>query len=307
MFLTEMLAYCFPVNAKSQANDDKLDRIVSRLKSTVRGPDSSPLSVHYEVRSQEIVQQRQNLGACLGQFYELVLMEGSNYLVKDDALHVGSFLFEYDSEYIQFIDKVLLVLFPQENRECSPSYRDSSSLSVFNLQQSSCMQLSNNVCSSSPLLSHFLANVEQEEVKTDVACWEQVLPLLEFLYTWILTAVPPGPHSVSASRRRKSRSKTHESKPANEVVPSLKVNLSRSLVLECLKQREDHYQNSSLAKSTVNLKVHSDSMTEECSNKSNVKNSKADDSVESCANLSSSGPPLLLQLPPGTLKVCVLC
>ncbi len=296
-FLVEMLAYCFPVSAKSHVNDDKLDRIMSQLRCTL-GADSTPLSVHYQARSREIVMQRQNLGANNGQFYELLLMKGSDYLIDNNALQVGSFLFEYDLEYIVFIDNTFSVLFPEKNIETTfISPRESLLLSV---SQSSHMHSSKDIHNNLPLLSQFLADVKQEQEKVDTSCWEKVLPLLELLHTWTLSTVVPS--SVPPPRKRRSRSKTPENEP--ETVASLKVNLSPNLVIECLKQREeDHLSKSQSILQTKNTtKVCSISVVEECCSKENI-----NDSVESqcCASGSVSGPPLLIQLPPGTLKVHV--
>lgn len=365
-FLVEMLAYCFPVGDKSQTNDDKLDRIIARLRSTV-GPDSSPLSVQYQAKSQEVLTQRLNLGANEGLFYELVFMEGSNCLAENDALQVGSFLFEYDSEYIEFIDKALSVLFSEKNNDATfLSPVDNSLLSVPQLKQSLHMHSSKHSHMGSPLLSQFLVNAEQEQVKRDTFCWERVLPLLEFLHTWTLTTTAPP--SVPVPRKRRSRSKTPEHESVSEATASLKVKLSPNLIVECLKQREeDHLRKSQSASSTKNTtKTHSNSLTDECSGKKqsikeseidleesrscasttaseclkqrdddhlgnsqspssiksnnsnlvtdeecsskkpSIKESKRDLAVSrNCASTMASGPPLLIQLPPGILKVRV--
>ncbi len=300
-FLADILAYCFPAGDDTQTTDGKLDRLISRLRS-VQGGNSIPLSVHYLTKSQETLSQREELGASQGKFCELVLMEGSNYLVGNDALGVGSFLFEYDSDYIKLIDSVLSVILPEKAND-----------STFVSRRGSVPQLhqSTDNKSNTPLLSQFLGSVRKEN-----SCWEQVLPLIECLHTWTSSA---GSLTTSSHDKIESKSKKKlQNKSSRKAIASLKVNISPKLVINSLKQREEENRRRASKSASLTIKAHdSKTVAKEKMNVSSnslieefgVQKTEEPDGI-ACTFLTStsvSGPPQLIQLPLGTLKVHNAC
>ncbi len=302
-FLADILAYCFPAGDDTQTTDGKLDRLISRLRS-VQGGNSIPLSVHYLTKSQETLSQREELGASQGKFCELVLMEGSSYLVGNDALGVGSFLFEYDSDYIKLIDSVLSVILPEKAND-----------STFVSPRGSVPQLhqSTDTKSNTPLLSQFLGSVRKE-----TSCWEQVLPLIECLHTWTSSA---GSLTTSSHDKIESKSKKKlQNKSSRKTIASLKVNISPKLVINSLKQREEENRRSASKSASLTIKAHdynynSKTVAKDKMNVSLIEEEFGIQKTEepggiTCTFLTStsvSGPPQLIQLPLGTLKVHSAC
>lgn len=308
-----MLAYCFPAGAAVDTKDEKLDRLLTQLRSATVVDSGEPLSLHYQAKSQEILSLYKTIGESHGRFCELLLMEDSNFLLENNALRVGSFLYEYDSEYIEFLDGALSVLL-SKNNVSSVSPNDTSLLSVSQLNQST--QSVQELKMNAPLLSHV---TKIDSASKELPYWQQVIPLLERLHSWALL---PNPQITVTLRR----SRSPEGEQNGQAITSLKVNVPPKLVLKCLKLKEAEHQkiqnDASSQQFEVTFKSHnqeepfihthidSTAQQPEGQSEQNVSLTDGVDGVEGTpTNANITVPPQLLELPPGTLEVhvCTVC
>ena len=246
--LADLLAYCFPASLSGDNTgvEAKMKRLLSRLRSVQDGEGSMPqaLSVRYQTNSQVTSSHLQKtFGEDLGKFGELVqpgaVAQDSSYLLHTSAFEVGSFLYEFDSGYLEFLDTLFSVIVP-EKTDVPLSFPastsgDSSLLTISQLQQPSVYK--DGAHSSVPYLSEFLSKLKKK-AKMRGAPWQCVLPLLNSLHTWSQTACPqvnPGLHKLKKRKSGFKKTKTDEMK---RDMTTLKVNLPPELIISCLKQRE---------------------------------------------------------------------
>ena len=317
VFLADILAHCFPSGTpRSSTKEKRLTRLVSKLRSA-QGTESEALSVRYQTKSQVIVFCQEKLGENQGNFCELVLPEGNSYLIEKSALCVGSFSFEYDSKFIEFLDNFFSVILPEKpgSTILSP-HRENSLLTVSQLHLSSSFIEGANL----PSLASFLSKLKH--VNKELASWEQVIPLLESLHSWSCTTSPSvAPSRPGTQRQHRKKPKGRKMEPEQRSSASLKVSISPKLVLKCLQQREDREHLSVHQSITTTVvadqEVQGDTSIaaasehqEEVREKESLLEptedvdvgSKSSQCREASGTRATAGPPLI-QIPPGTLEV----
>jgi len=300
--MVDLLAHCFP---SSDTSNPKLARLVNRLRSTV-SVDSESLAVHYQIKCNEINKLRHEMfGEPKGLFRELILTQAPSYLIEKEALKTGSLMFEYDIEFIKFLDSVYSVILPDyQDMSFHSPLKESSFLTLSQLHSSSLSLASNP---QSPMLSKYLNKV-QKSPSEHTKCWEQIIPLVEVMHTWCITNT----QQVQPLRSQQlPKKKSKKSDLVTDSSPRIKVSLSPNVVLEALKQREslcfENEEEMVDGAITEERKVKDESISNppadsEVSGVEQVMKSPETGSNE-CSPVRSSDSPRLFQLPPGTLQV----
>lgn len=235
-------ATCFNENVPNL--EGKHNRILSRLRSSKDEENSQPLSVRYQTKSQLIVSHiEQRFGKSLGKFCELVQIcdtgvEDASLQVHKKALKVGNILYEYDSEYLNFLDTLFSVIVPlaadDHLSHFTKNSSDSSGLVERHLKAPSTPKV--GTCTEPPYLSDFLSMFKDVEVKAHP--WQCVLPLLETLHSWSQKASPQVNPDLQRETKFRHRKSKEASKKAMFKQTSLKVSLPPELLISCLKERE---------------------------------------------------------------------
>ena len=296
VFLADLLAFCFPLESSGERNlDTKLGRLLARLRSaplvsTTDGPRTdkpnkkkrsaakhATLSVRYQVKSRKISVD-QSASEINHKFQPLTTRKYSapKELTADDLclkgvdLKVGSYLFEYDKEYLKFLDTVFAVMLSNNDRNF-PHSSVSANVSSTKGRQSSTSKLH------VPLLTaHYgtishggKKNLGKQVCAESESCWEAVAPLLSILDEWSKARDPtqhglpslatrqqqqdyylrPPPSSSSSSSSSKSskrgrrRSRQGRGNRSSDVdgdgdCTAMRVELSATFLLHCLQEEE---------------------------------------------------------------------
>ena len=270
-FAADLLAHSFPGASfeQNRSLDAKMKRLLARLRSTADVTDSladdngrgsarpEPLSVRYQAASRRILDtQRESLGTKANKFQVLVTEASSSSSdpVAASALEVGSFLHEYDEDFVGFLDTLFSVICPSED-----SQRPSSGSRVSR-------QLAGEP-RPYPYLGHYCSMVVAHADPALLTSWEQVIPLLTRLNDWSQSGITSGSHSTitqrhsvsisefgtswngGKSRRLLEPSQTQKKAPAiRRRKPSesgglrgsaMRVNLSPPFIINCLRVREE--------------------------------------------------------------------
>ena len=259
VFAADLLAHSFPGAGfkQNRSLDAKMKRLLARLRSTADVTSSQadddgaePLSIRYQSASRRVLTVRESLDTEADKFQVFVAETSVSFEpVAANALEVGGFLYEYDQDFIGFLDTLFSVICPSEN-----SQRPSSGSRVSR-------QLAVEAPPPRPYLGHYCSMA----VLSDPAltCWEQVVPLLTRLSDWSQSGTTSGSHSSNSSQRlgllssesgtswnsRKSRgllgpSKTQTAKRKLSESgrlrgSAMRVDLSPSFIINCLRVREE--------------------------------------------------------------------
>lgn len=247
-FLTDILAYCFP-NAERQkgAVDTKLKRILARLGSGSSQEESkSPLSVRYHVRSQLVLANMATTfgkhDGCLSASWFPTGSDRSDNATVGSSGRVeepegSSFLFEHDSQYLQYLDTlfsvIILPLQGEDHQTLSRSVPPTvpPTVSLMNL-----LDHHDPV----PNLSSHQPNLLNGKTVSHVST--SLYPLVNQLIRWSQMPYPLKSHhgrnsdaglGVSMGRRKIARRRSRLD------CSSMRVNLSAPIIVSCLRQKED--------------------------------------------------------------------
>lgn len=245
-FLTDVLAFCFPMASVegrgTVTTNTKLRRIMMRLRSTAQcvsmetktagsatetdGPQL--LSAKYQLVSRAVLTNRSKVlgGDEPGSPHRDFLMapEGG-VVVHEKDLNVGVVLFEYDMEYLCFLDIFLTMILPHSvftERPMNPSRQLVPYLSEFHNGGGG-------------------GGAADEMILTSdgpVAC--TLYPILNSLIRWAHMPYPQKTQetkSTKESSRRSSRRKMAKRRSKLNVC-SMRVNLSIPVIIGCLREQE---------------------------------------------------------------------
>lgn len=244
-FLTDMLAFCFPSASSTEGKrgtETKLKRIIARLRSTSHnhsprpGPDSPepcdphPLSVKYQLQSQRVLAYRaeifggKNPGGLKESFFAPSTTE--EVVIEKEDLKVGDVLFEYDAEYVRFLDTFFSIIM-------SP-VTDEHSMSAF-----SGLGTPDTSKEFLPFLTEFYNKIGKFESDSSIA--RGLYPLLYSLIRW---AQIPYPQKAQDTRDAQSVKKTARSRKMGQrrsklSTSMMRVNLSAPVIVGSLREKED--------------------------------------------------------------------
>ena len=218
-FLADMLAYTFPLSdseGKKSGVDAKLKRVVTRLSSTPeRGPDSQLLSVRYQSKSEQFITNRAVAFNNRNKKLDASLLAGSHgetLVINGKDLSVGSFLFEYDSGYLDFLETLFtIIVSPLARNELSP-----------------------------PHLSEFKPDTIRVEDNSPVSY--AIQPLLDSLLTrWSQMPFPQKYQEMNheTAGSKKSTGRKLAKRRSRLSSSAMRVNLSVPVIIGCLRQREE--------------------------------------------------------------------
>ena len=148
--------------------------------------------------------------------------------VQMEALKVGSFSFEWDTEYCNFLDTFLAVILPGE---VTPIRLPFSNTSLID---------SPHLSSMLPFLSEFTNNETDREMKVtenQSPSWQKILSLLDVFTRWSQTSTPQLVQQELTKRNKNDRRK--KGATTTPAAPVMRVNVSTSFIVNCLKQREE--------------------------------------------------------------------
>jgi hypothetical protein len=220
---------------------------MSRLRSTQDPTTEQLLSVIYQTKSQKILRQRDAIfGESDGHFQILVscqnreekLFEGDfqNIEVHAQAFDVGCFVFEYDVDYLNFLDTLFAVTLQSDSYKPTTSKR---MLSTSSLSRSILAHTDQLDLAKSPLISECVKLIKTCDPTDTSPCWPHLLPLLQLLKEW---SEIPHPQSRQRQKSRRSeeklKSKTNKSGWGGTST-AMRVNIPLELVVNCLRQEEE--------------------------------------------------------------------
>ena len=258
-FLANLLALYFPTATSSDGGvDSKLKRLMVRLRSAHDPASNQLLSVIYQSKSQEVLNQQSAVfsDSC-GHFCPLFSLNEQKILEHDfhgnsielcaQAFDIGTFVFEYDVEYHNFLDTLFAVTLQSE------SYRPSAPKLMLSTISPSSKNLLPNFSDQSdlsnlPLISenvHLIKGCDSNDT-TAFHCWESLLPLLHVLKEWSELPRPQEQRRRLPPQSSGKRSKSGKGDVGGDgndggggPVSAIRVRVPLELVVNCLKQRED--------------------------------------------------------------------
>lgn len=243
-FFANLLALYFPNSSLNDRNlDAKFQRLMSRLRSTQDPTTEQLLSVIYQTKSQKVLRQRdavftegdgrfQTLISCQTREQKLFEHDFWNIEVHSQALNVGCFVFEYDVDYLNFLDTLFAVTLQSE------SYKPTTSklmLSTTSLSRSMLAHTDQPNLAKLPLVSECVKVVKTCDSSDTSPCWHHLLPLLHLLKEW--SDIPqPQPRQLQKSRQSEGKLKSKKNKGS---LAAMRVNVPLELVVNCLRQEEE--------------------------------------------------------------------
>ena len=243
-FFANLLALYFPSSSLSNRNlDAKFQRLMSRLRSAQDPTTEQLLSVIYQTKSQRVLRQHeavfgesdghfQTLVSCQDQLQKLFEHDFQNVELHDQAFSVGCFVFEYDVDYLNFLDTLFAVTLQSE------SYKPTTSklmISTTSLSRSMLAHADQPDLTKSPLISECVKLIKMCD-PTDISpCWQHLLPLLHLLKEW---SEIPQPQPRQPQKPHQSDKKVKNKKDRG-VSAAMRVNVSLELVVNCLRQEEN--------------------------------------------------------------------
>lgn len=127
VFAADLLAHSFPGAGfkQNRSLDAKMKRLLARLRSTADVTSSQadddgaePLSIRYQSASRRVLTVRESLDTEADKFQVFVAETSVSFEpVAANALEVGGFLYEYDQDFIGFLDTLFSVICPSENSQ----------------------------------------------------------------------------------------------------------------------------------------------------------------------------------------------
>ena len=243
-FLASLLALCFPSpSSDDRSVNSKFQRLMARLRSTHDPSSQQLLSVIYQTKSQQVLKQCSAIFggdscSCFSPLVspqELKLFEHDfgNVEISPQAFDVGCFVFEYDVDYLDFLDTLFAVTLQNE------SYRPTTSRVVLNSSTVFSSTSLPNLEEDKPDLSQVPFISEHVQLMKDSndtsPSWERLLPLLHLLKEWSELPLPQ-------QQRQRIGEKVKRSKKdilGDGGVSTMRVNVSLELVINCLRQQEE--------------------------------------------------------------------
>lgn len=237
-FLAGLLALYFPDSSSNdRCLDSKFQRLMTRLRSTHDPTSQQPLSVIYQTKSQQVLTQCSGVfgDRSTGQFGLLLSLEDQKLFEHDfknvelctQALNVGCFMFEYDVDYLNFLDTLFAVTVHSE------SYKPTTSKLMSSFTTSVPQSTDKLNLATSPFISERIQLVKTLDSDTQ-PCYHSLLPLLHMLKEWSEI-----PQLQSQSQRRSGQSDGKVKSKKGDGVLAMRVNVPLELVVSCLKQQED--------------------------------------------------------------------
>ena len=218
--LVTLMAQNFPGSTQPGLRRLKVEQLLAGMRTAVseRGNTDVPLSVDYQVMSQAVLEDRAS--GSLQAFGPLCLKSGHGpqaLSLKERALHVGTFVFEYDQGYLDFLD-TLFSTKPSMDSLVTGNY-----LELFT--QNSTSNTLRNTSSSFHRLSVASLPPESGPLLVDMQA------LVTYLYEWSQRTDSRTPVTSS------SRGQQNKTKP-----PAMIIELSLSFLTYCLKLEEEKHQ-----------------------------------------------------------------
>ena len=111
LLLTILLAQNFPDSSQEQSGSKlKLDQLLARIRGS-RSVEGLSLSVDHQVMSQTVLQDQASSNLqVLGPLCIKSPTDPHTLSLSNNALQVGSFIFEYDQAYLDFLDELFSTL-----------------------------------------------------------------------------------------------------------------------------------------------------------------------------------------------------
>lgn len=239
-FFANLLALYFPSSTLNDRNlGARFQRLMSRLRSTQDPTLEQLLSVIYQTKSQKVLQQSNTVfGESGGHFQSLISIQNreeklfnydfENVEVHAQAFNVGCFMFEYDVDYLNFLDTLFAVTLQSE------SYKTTTSKLMQSTSSLSHSMLAQTDLAKSPLISERVKMITSCDSSDASPCWQHLLPLLHMLKEWSEISQPQPRQQKSRQSEGKLKSKKDRG-----VSIAMKVNVPLELVVNCLRQEED--------------------------------------------------------------------
>ena len=250
-FFANLSALYFP---SSSSLDDrnlaaKFQRLMSRLRSTQDPTSGQLLSVMYQTKSQKVLLQRdavfgesdgqfQTLISCQDRGQKLFVGDFQNIEVHAQAFDVGCFLFEYDVDYINFLDTLFAVTLQSDSYQPTTASKLHVMLSTSSLSRSILAHMDQPDLAKSPLVSECVKLIKMCDPTDTSPCWQHLLPLLQLLKEWSETPHPQR-REWQKSRHSEERLKSNKKSGGGGTVAAMRVNVPLELVVNCLRQEEE--------------------------------------------------------------------
>lgn len=196
-----MFAHCFPLATESfNEKSDKWKSLMSRVKLKLdlynaKHDEVKPPAALYAEKSKARLEQLNSSTFQISPFESTVsqvMADGSSTLeLTDNALYVGSWEFEYDIVYVEFLDTLISILSPIEE-----------TVSKLNFSVTS---LSKDHTSSyrPPLIAaHYSHRGHSKSVDSDDAVWNSVTAFVEQIHRWahLSSNLPSTPSELPSMR-----------------------------------------------------------------------------------------------------------
>ena len=201
-----------------------MEQLLARIRTAVNGRNDrgipEPFSVDYQIMSRAVLEDQAS--GNLQTFSPLCVMSGSGQhklALKEKALHVGSFVFEYDQHYLDFLE----LFFSSIANHSTASSKPGHSLELFPRNITHGCQ--NTTTSSLHHVSVLSQPFSQRENLQDLQA------LVTYFYEW--------------SQRNDSRTldTSHDREQKNDTGhPPMRIELSLSFLMYCLKLEEEKHE-----------------------------------------------------------------
>ena len=234
-FMATVLARCFPY-AQFEQNHRlqlKMNRLLSRMRSTVVQENSCspahPLSVEYQTKSQAMLDDQVSLAVkCFSPHCFQSEDPEHKMSMGDDAVNVGTYMFEYDQAYLEFLDTLFSITSATSSVPQQAAQFNSTQMYVSSMSS----QPSHN-----PRTGH-----KGEDFET---CWESNLSLVASLYEWS-QSVSSSIHSQrppsfnAASQIAEKQGSKENNRRLNTT--TMRIDISLSFLTYCLQLEEKKCQ-----------------------------------------------------------------
>lgn len=243
-FLANLLALCFPApSSDDKSLNSKFQRLMARLRSAHDSSTEQPLSVIYQTKSQQVLKQRSAAfgGDSCGCFcllvspQELKLFEHEfgDVEISSQAFDVGCFVFEYDVDYLDFLETLLAVTLQNESYQPTTSKPMLNSSTIFSSTSLPNLEADKPALSQVPFISDHVQLIKDSN-DASPSC-ERLVPLLHLLKEW---SELPQPQQQQQKTSKNVKRNKKESR-GDGGISAMRVNVSLELVINCLRQQEE--------------------------------------------------------------------
>ena len=201
-----------------------MEQLLARMRTAVNGRNDrgipQPFSVDYQIMSRTVLEDQAS--GNLQTFSPLCVMSGSGQhelALKEKALHIGSFVFEYDQHYLDFLE----LFFSSVANHSTASSKSAHSLELFPLN------ITHGQLNTTTSSYHHVSVLSQPFSPRENS--EDLQALVTYFYEW--------------SQRNDSRTldTSHDREQKNDTGhPPMRIELSLSFLMYCLRLEEEKHE-----------------------------------------------------------------